>query len=394
MLQLETQQTQQRTRTEAEELKRAFCNVMASAARDIPHNPVQKDILEIKPAIPHIAEAAQYLTDWLADKDLIWPFTGLGRFYSGQGLYHQAEPWFEQCLAISQSCLGSADPDVAASLNNLAGLYRSQGRYDQAEPLYSEALEIQKQLLGSADPDVALSLNNLAVLYDSQGRYDQAEPLYIEALEMSKQLLGSAHPDVANSLNNLAELYRSQGRYNQAESLCTEALEMRKQLLGSAHPDVATSLNNLASLYYSQGRYDQAEPLYTEALEMSKQLLGSAHLGSAHLESAHPDVAQILNNLAELYRFQGRYDQAESRFEWKKLFIENIGLVLIVGIAHSRAFIQHFALRLVLSWNGYAPWNYAKFLDYATKRLLMQRVGGGYRFLHDLLRQHFAKHYS
>ncbi|MBC6454230.1 MAG: tetratricopeptide repeat protein, partial [Hormoscilla sp. SP5CHS1] len=69
----------------------------------------------------------------------------------------------------------------------------------------------------------------------------------------------------------------------------------------SAHPNVATSFNNLALLYKSQGRYDQAEPLLAQALEMTKQLLGSPHLL----------VASGLNNLAELYRSQGRYDQAE-----------------------------------------------------------------------------------
>lgn len=54
----------------------------------------------------------------------------------------------------------------------------------------------------------------------------------------------------------------------------------------------------------------------------------------------------------------------------------------------------HFILRLILWSKGYIPWNYAKFLDYATNRLLLQRLGGGYRFIHDLLRQHFASHYQ
>lgn len=81
-------------------------------------------------------------------------------------------------------------------------------------------------------------------------------------------------------------------------------------------------------------------------------------------------------------------------FEWFLPFIAGLVLALIFGISLCRAFIQHFALRLVLWWNGYAPWNYAKFLDYATDRLLMQRVGGGYRFLHRLLQEHFAKRYE
>ncbi|MUG99774.1 NACHT domain-containing protein [Scytonema sp. UIC 10036] len=68
---------------------------------------------------------------------------------------------------------------------------------------------------------------------------------------------------------------------------------------------------------------------------------------------------------------------------------------MLVGITRSGTpAIKHFVLRVILSFNGYAPWNYAKFLDYCTERLFLQRVGGGYRFIHDLLRQHFANSYA
>jgi hypothetical protein len=52
--------------------------------------------------------------------------------------------------------------------------------------------------------------------------------------------------------------------------------------------------------------------------------------------------------------------------------------------------IQHFTLRCILYRSNYIPWNYARFLDYCTERLLLQRVGGRYRFIHRLLQEHFA----
>ena len=64
---------------------------------------------------------------------------------------------------------------------------------------------------------------------------------------------------------------------------------------------LANSLNNLAELYRSQGRYKDAEPLYLQSLEIRKRQLGNDH----------PDVASSLNNLAGLYRSQGRYNDAE-----------------------------------------------------------------------------------
>jgi hypothetical protein len=52
--------------------------------------------------------------------------------------------------------------------------------------------------------------------------------------------------------------------------------------LGADHPDVAASLNNLAGLYRAQGRYGEAEPLYRRSLQIVEQQLGADH----------PDVAK------------------------------------------------------------------------------------------------------
>jgi hypothetical protein len=55
------------------------------------------------------------------------------------------------------------------------------------------------------------------------------------------------------------------------------------------------------------------------------------------------------------------------------------------------ACIQHVALRFVLTRSNSTPWNYARFLNYCTERLLLQRIGGRYRFMHKLLQDHFAE---
>ncbi|MBD2457104.1 tetratricopeptide repeat protein [Nostoc sp. FACHB-87] len=286
---------------QVEEFKRSFCQVMVAVAKQIPETPTLKEINTVSLATPHIAEVANNLIQYVSDEDIISPFVGLGSFYEGQGLYTQAEPWYQQCLSIVQNRLGENHPDFATSLNNLALLYHSQGKYDQAEPLYLQALELYKRLLGDNHPHVADSLNNLALLYHSQGKYDQAEPLYLQALELRQRLLGDNHLDVAQSLNNLALLYKSQGKYDQAEPLYLQALELRQRLLGDNNPHVATSLHNLAVLYKSQGKYDEAEPLLLQALELNKRLLGDNH----------PHFAISLNNLAVLYKSQGKYDEAE-----------------------------------------------------------------------------------
>jgi tetratricopeptide (TPR) repeat protein len=291
-------------REDGDELKRSFCRGMVEEAKTISYTPTKEQVEAVALSIPHIAESATELEQWLEDDDLGLPFEGLGNFYYGQGLYEQAEPFDKQRLEVTRRRLGEEHPDIAESLNNLAYLYKYQGRYAEAELLYLQALELYKRLLGENHPDVAISLNNLAELYRSQGRYEEAEPFFLQALELRKQLLGENHPHVAQSLNNLAVLYKSQGKYEEAEVLNLQALELYKRLLGDNHSLVATSLNNLAELYRSQGKYEEAEPLFLQALELSQRLLGDNH----------PDTAQSLNNLAFLYYLQGRYEEAEPLF--------------------------------------------------------------------------------
>lgn len=56
--------------------------------------------------------------------------------------------------------------------------------------------------------------------------------------------------------------------------------------------------------------------------------------------------------------------------------------------------IEHLTLRITFSLTKKAPWNYARFLNYATEKMLLQRVGGGYRFIHRLLQQRLAWWYK
>ncbi len=66
-------------------------------------------------------------------------------------------------------------------------------------------------------------------------------------------------------------------------------------------------------------------------------------------------------------------------------------LGLIIGLrVGGVALIQHLVLRWLLWRTRFAPWNYARFLDYAAKHVLLRKVGGGYIFVHRLLLEYFA----
>ena len=93
-----------------------------------------------------------------------------------------------------------------------------------------------------------------------------------------------------------------------------EALSIRRRVLGADLPDTASSLNNLAELYRSQGRNEDAEPLYDEALSITRRVLGADH----------PDKAGSLNNPSGLYYAQGRYSEAVPLYKEAVEIVERV----------------------------------------------------------------------
>ncbi len=82
---------------------------------------------------------------------------------------------------------------------------------------------------------------------------------------------------------------------------------------------------------------------------------------------------------------------AAALLHWRVLFWGIFGLSFGLVAGGGEACIKHFILRVILCFSGYIPWNYARFLDWATERIFLQKVGGGYIFVHRLLLEHLAQ---
>lgn len=74
----------------------------------------------------------------------------------------------------------------------------------------------------------------------------------------------------------------------------------------------------------------------------------------------------------------------------KASFWAATGLAFGFAAGGGEALIKHALLRIILTLNGATPWNYSEFLDYAAASIFLQKVGGGYIFIHRLLLEHFA----
>ena len=83
------------------------------------------------------------------------------------------------------------------------------------------------------------------------------------------------------------------------------AVAIQEKSRGPNHPDVAKSLSYLADVFKNQGRYADAEANYKRALAIDEEALGPNH----------PDVARSLINIASLHIEQGRYADVESLFK-------------------------------------------------------------------------------
>jgi tetratricopeptide (TPR) repeat protein len=90
-----------------------------------------------------------------------------------------------------------------------------------------------------------------------------------------------------------------QGKYDEAVTQTRLALEAA-QAFGPDDPRLATTLNNLAAIYRAEGKYAEAELLQKRALANWERTLGPEH----------QQVATGLSNLAGLYMAQGRYAEA------------------------------------------------------------------------------------
>jgi tetratricopeptide (TPR) repeat protein len=85
-----------------------------------------------------------------------------------------------------------------------------------------------------------------------------------------------------------------------ATKLALKALGLADRKMGPTHPDVALSLNNLAELYRAQAHYAEAELLYRRSLRIWEKVLGPDH----------PNMATALENYAKPLRATERESHA------------------------------------------------------------------------------------
>jgi len=139
-----------------------------------------------------------------------------------------------------------------------------------------------------------------AIEFFENGKYHDALKSSLESLSIAKK-----NPDefdsIALNMNLVGKIFKYIGDYDQSEKYLKNALEIFEKKLLKKEINKADVISNLAELYRLQEKYILSEQFNIFSLEIREKYLGSEHL----------DVATSLNNLAQLYQDQEDYLKAE-----------------------------------------------------------------------------------
>ncbi|HEY3135428.1 MAG TPA: tetratricopeptide repeat protein [Blastocatellia bacterium] len=248
-----------------------------------------------------IYEKAQPDTRYVADR-----LGNLAECYDRQGGYEKAEPLYKRVVEIRTSNLDVNPRAAIESLSNLAFLYFERGKYAEAERRFNEALDVWNNSKKPQPSDAVPMYDGLAAIYRERGEYDKAEQFLHQVRQLHKELVEYDHTLVADDLENMALVrlrQNSPGTQVETEQLFREVLRIRDNALGRDHPDTASAASDLAFFYLKQGKLKPAEENFVEALKIQEALPYS------------PALATTLYGLARSFRDQGRYDEAEPLFK-------------------------------------------------------------------------------
>ena len=182
----------------------------------------------------------------------------------------------------------------------------NEGDYDSADTYLDDALEKQMICITNAEKELTNCKLSASEIKSDKGdleliriNYKAASKLFKEAVD----LVPDGHEiKKAEYLQKWGDAARNAGLYTESQTVLEQCLEIRERLLPKDDLDLAKTLNNLAVLYKMQGKHKKAELLFKRSLGIVEKALGNDH----------PDVATILNNFSDLYRSQGKNKDAET----------------------------------------------------------------------------------
>ncbi|MBZ0186835.1 MAG: tetratricopeptide repeat protein, partial [Candidatus Obscuribacterales bacterium] len=147
--------------------------------------------------------------------------------------------------------------------------------------------------------------NRLADVLLKVGKTLDAKDTYLLALKTAKELDKEKSLEAARSLSGLARVAVANEKFRDSEKLIKESLFLQKTQAGENSLGVSENLLDLAELYRKQKLYDNAEPIYELSLEKLDKAADVKELTKA----------DFLQAAGLFFHEQGKMPQANKLFE-------------------------------------------------------------------------------
>ncbi len=181
-------------------------------------------------------------------------------------------------------------------ISDLGLLYQSRGRYTNAKTFNEEAISLREKLDNKGM--LAVSYNNMGVLKKETGYYIEAESFFKKAQELATQQNDALSSALIK--NNLAMTYLEMNKLNDAENLMKTSLTEAATVLKEDASNYIKLQINLANIYRFQKKYTDAETIFLKAIKEKEKKLGT-----------HPDLAHLKSGLAQLYMDMDKTNEVE-----------------------------------------------------------------------------------
>lgn len=233
----------------------------------------------------------------------------LAKSYEALGNFDAAIVPLEQLKQWMILAKGRSDPATVQVMTSAAFVHLYLGRRDSALAGLNEVLDVARDFTGVLSRDYAVSLHNLAFAHLSLGDYAKARELLQSSSEIAEQGTQSGMPasELALIQSTLGQLYDALDDQHGAEKAYMRGLSMLGEVTDDTREQAVWLLSNLAGVYRNTHKEQASEATYLRALE----LLDAPGAPSANARHKWTKAA-IQNNLTQLYRWSGRFDEAET----------------------------------------------------------------------------------
>lgn len=177
--------------------------------------------------------------------------------------------------------------------------------YAASERILLEEVAIREKSPHVSEVELAVACSFLAEQYYLSGRLSDAEPVCERTLELRRATLPAGHRLLGETANRLAVIKSARGAFKESDALFREALSSVEQACGEEHPEVARVLNDLAESLFAQNKVEPARRLLEKALYIQEK----------SLPPKDSRLSRTRCNLASVYVTRGRFAEAVRLYE-------------------------------------------------------------------------------